>query len=109
MKRMGIDSVRAKIAKVRDTVPVTSWRRVALLFPGVPAATLCAIYKHGREPHGAGVRHALGLPDVAPAPVCPVHGKVHSHVHKPRPSYDEWRAANMPTLLAMVAWAEGER
>lgn len=24
----------------------------------------------------------------------------------PRPTYDDWRAANLPTLLAMVAWAE---
>lgn len=31
---------------------------------------------------------------------------VHSHVHRPRPTYAEWRAANLPKLLAMVAWAE---
>lgn len=53
------------------------WRTVADSFPGVPAATLCAIYKHNREPRKADIRRALGLPITVPAPVCAKCGQVH--------------------------------
>ena len=38
-----------------------TWRQIAGLFPGVSAGTLCDIAK-GREPKGAVIRKALGLP-----------------------------------------------
>ena len=52
---------------------------------------------------------ALGLPVTAPAPVCPVHGVVHTAKRCPKAApldYAAWRTAHLPTLLRMVAWAE---
>ena len=54
-----------------------SWRRVAIEYGSkIPAGTLCAIAK-GREPKKAIHRAALGLPALAPAPVCLKCGAVH--------------------------------
>lgn len=90
------------------------WRKIAEFFPGVPAGTLCAIAK-GRDPKSPAIRAALGLPAFASAPVCPVHGVVHPG-RCPRKTfeqragdYDAWKTRNMPKLLAIVAWAEGQR
>lgn len=94
-----------------------SWRAIAPEFAGVPAATLCAIYKHGREPKKPAVRAALGLPTYAPAPVCPVHGIVHLQacpvaeaapaarpkIKRPRPSYKQ--LAEAYKLLWLLAAA----
>ena len=54
-----------------------SWRRVAAVYGNqIPAGTLCAI-AHGREPKRADHRAILGLPALAPAPVCLRCGEVH--------------------------------
>lgn len=83
-----LSEVRAKIGAAREnggnTVP---WRTVAKDFPGVPAATLCAIYKHNRDPHKAETRAALGLPELGLGRICPVHHRVCDVQHKP-PSPD---------------------
>lgn len=91
-----------------------TWRQIAAHFDGVPAGTLCAIAK-GRDPKSPAIRAALGLPAYASAPVCPVHGVVHQG-RCPRKTfeqraadYDAWKTRNMPKLLAIVAWAEGQR
>ena len=55
---------------------------------------------------------ALGLPVTAPAPVCPVHGVVHTAKRCPKaapPDYDQWRAANMNAIRRVVDWAGGAR
>lgn len=53
------------------------WREIGRKFPGVHPATLCAIYKHGREPKKSETRRALGLPVLQWVAVCPEHGIVH--------------------------------
>lgn len=53
---------------------------------------------------------ALGLPVTAPAPVCPVHGVVHTAKRCPKAApqwdYGEWRRDNLGRLLAIVTWAQ---
>jgi len=73
---MNIQDVQTEIGKYR---PGKTWREIAALpcFQGVPAATLCAIYKHGRVPHNPAYLRILGLPVTAPAPVCRQCGQVH--------------------------------
>ena len=72
------------------------------------AVNLCAIYKHGREPHPNDIRHVLGLSELAPAPVCPRHGVVHvsrrcpADNSKPRPKRRNWRGLCL-TLAGLVA------
>ena len=66
------------------------------------------------RPKSPAIRAALGLPILAPAPVCPSCGVVHVAARcpakrKPVLDYDAWRAANMDKLLSIVNWAEGER
>ena len=68
-----------------------TWRKVAKVYGNkVPAGTLCAIAK-GREPKKPAHRAALGLPALAPAPVCQKCGVVHTakrctaNSDKPRP------------------------
>lgn len=71
-----LEDVRDEIDRFRPNIP---WRVIATFprFQGVPAATLCAIYKHGRDPQNAEYRRILGLPVLAPAPVCARCGVVH--------------------------------
>lgn len=106
-------AIRSRLTAARATG--MTWRKIAEFFPGVPAATLCAIAKHNRDPKSPAIRSALGLPAYASAPVCPVHGVVHQG-RCPRKTfeqraadYDAWKTRNMPKLLAIVAWAEGAR
>lgn len=57
--------VRREIAVEREKIingKLKTWRKVGEAFPGVPPATLCAIYKHGREPEKSWIRESLGLP-----------------------------------------------
>jgi len=56
---------------------IPSWRKLSLLeaYSGIPAGTLCSIAKTGKVPNKW--RERFGLPALAPAPVCPVHGVVH--------------------------------
>src|SRR3989304_3984446 len=72
--------LRAEITRLRESG--LTWRAMARSpFSDIPvprmAACLCAIYKHGREPHQADIRAALGLPITVPIAVCPRHGVVH--------------------------------
>src|SRR3990167_8076495 len=67
----------------------------------------------GKEPHSAHIRAALGLPALAPAPVCPVHGVVHQSKRCPKPTfeencaaYDAWRTASAEAVAAIVQWGE---
>ncbi len=71
-----LDAIRSDLARLRARRIPVPWRKIAERYPGVPAGTLCAIFK-GREPKKHSVRRALGLPDLAPAPVCPDCGQVH--------------------------------
>lgn len=77
-----LSEVRREIAVERETIingKLKTWRKVGEAFPGVPPATLCAIYKHGREPVKSWVRESLGLPAHITIRVvpCPKHGVVH--------------------------------
>ena len=72
--------LRAEITRLRESG--STWRAMARSpFSDIPvprmAACLCAIYKHGREPHQADIRAALGLPVTVAVAVCPLHGIVH--------------------------------
>lgn len=81
-----LDTLKADLLARRATgMP---WRRIAADFPGVPAGTLCAIAK-GREPKGARIRRALGLPAMQPAPVCPRCGVVHVRQCRTVPAWVE--------------------
>lgn len=92
-----LDTLRRVLLERRDAQhPPTPWREIARSYPGVPAGTLCAIAK-GREPHKASVRAALGLPVLAAAPVCPVHGVVHARACRVVP---EWVKAGADWLAA---------
>jgi hypothetical protein len=60
---------------MRDQNPPRRLREIAAMFGvthGVIARALA-----GQEPRDAAIRGLLGLPAMAPAPVCPVHGVVH--------------------------------
>lgn len=104
-------ALRSRLAAARASG--MTWRSIAEFFPGVPAATLCAIAKHNRDPKSPNIRRALGLAAYANAEVCPVHGVVHQgrcpcKTFEQRASeYDAWKARNLPKLLEIVAWAEG--
>jgi len=72
------DAVSNDLSTLRDTYGYT-WRQIACLSPydaiGIPPGTLTSIYKTGVIP--ARWQVPLGLPAVAPAPVCPVCQVVH--------------------------------
>jgi len=72
------DAVSTDLSMLRDTYGYT-WRQIACLAPydavGIPPGTLTSIYKTGVIP--ARWLAPLGLPAVAPAPVCPVCQVVH--------------------------------
>jgi len=60
------------------------------------AAALCALYKHGREPHVNDIRHELGMAEYVSVMVCPLHGVIHEKRcpganPKPRPKRRDWR------------------
>jgi hypothetical protein len=85
-----LDIVREHLVSIRGT-NMTPWREIAQMpeYQGIPAGTLCAIAK-GREPKCAKVRKILGLPILAPAPVCPTCGIPHTKrcpVRKPVPAW----------------------
>jgi hypothetical protein len=63
-----LDTLRGDL--LRKNNQGIGWRDLAENYPGVPPGTLCA-FAHGREPKKPSVRAALGLPVLAPAPVCP--------------------------------------
>lgn len=69
------DTLAASLRSAHDAGQ--SWRDLAKEFRVKPG-TLCRIAKHGYEPKKAAIRAALGLPTLAPAPVCPRHGIVHT-------------------------------
>ena len=104
-----LDTLRSRLTSARATG--MTWRAIADHFPGVPAGTLCAIVKQNRDPKSPTIRQRLGLPAYQSAEVCPVHGVVHTGrcPRKSADTYDAWRVRNMPKLLEMVAWAEGQR
>jgi len=58
--------------------PSMPWREIAKLddYRGIPAGTLCTIAKTGKVP--GRWRKRLGLPELAPAPVCVSCGSVHA-------------------------------
>lgn len=73
---MGVQSLdKAQDALLQLYSTYQSWRAVSKIL-GLPAGTLCAIAK-GREPKKAEHRLALGLPVLAPAPICPACKVVH--------------------------------
>lgn len=60
----------------RDHNQLGTWQAVGAKFGLTPAL----VYRvaHGYEPKKPAIRAALGLPALAPAPVCPRHGVVHT-------------------------------
>lgn len=108
-----LDILKARLAAMRGAG--LTWRKIATEFDGVPAGTLCAISK-GREPRGADIRAALGLPVLLPAPAC-VCGQVHIRTGRcpnaPKPAVPK---RVRPTLaevkrlrwaVAVLGWAVG--
>jgi len=74
-----LDTLRTRLNRLHDRDGL-SWREIASQgeFSGIPAATLHAIARQGREPKNHAHRHALGLPPVAiPVEPCPDCGRVH--------------------------------
>lgn len=75
--------VRRLVAGFRHENPKpTPWRVIAREhYYGIAearmGAALCAIYKHGREPHSNDIRRALGMAEYVSVAVCPLHGIVH--------------------------------
>ena len=103
--------VRTEIARLRESG--LTWRAMAREhYPGIAearmAVNLCAIYKHGREPHPNDIRRALGMAEYAPALVCAIHGVVHvsrrcpADNSKPRPKRRNWRGLAL-VLAGVVA------
>jgi hypothetical protein len=72
-----LDTIQKRLAVLHHTV-MLPWRVIAERpeYLGIPPGMLCAISK-GREPKNNRIRIILGLPVLAPAPVCPTCGKVH--------------------------------
>lgn len=98
-----LDAIRSDLARLRARhIPLT-WREIAERYPGVPAGTLCAIAK-GREPKKHAIRNALGLPDLAPAPVCPHCGRVHQSDVCP-----EQHPRGADSLAPVTVWARRVR
>ena len=58
---------------------------------GITCGTVARILR-GIEPKRADIRRQLGLPELAPAPVCPVHGVVHISRSCPKPDSFERNA-----------------
>lgn len=110
---MNIHEVQTGIRVLREPKDSRwTWRDIANLpeYRGVPAATLCAIYKHGREPQNAAHRRILGLPVLGLGEICPVHGKVCAVKHRPQPTARKPRRTrkarnrwNMRVALAAAA------
>lgn len=61
-----------------------TWRAVGDAY-SVPARTAWRIANTDYEPKSSSLRLRLGLPALAPAPVCPRHGIVHTRKTCPRP------------------------
>lgn len=70
-----LEEIRTRLNKCHKFL---SWREIASMedYEGISHATLSAIAR-GRDPKSPAIRCKLGLPALAPAPVCPVHGVVH--------------------------------
>ena len=64
-------------AKFREMHNSTSWENIGREYK-VSGGLIYRMALQGYEPKDDHVRAALGLPILAPAPVCPVHGVVHT-------------------------------
>ena len=97
------------------------WRVITDEYPDgdyrIPLGTLSRIANDPNyEPRKTQVLKALGLPALAPAPVCAHCGIVHLAKRCPArdrfaenaAEYDAWRAAHASELAGVVAWAEGK-
>lgn len=85
-KNLGVTTNNTKSAALwRDYAALGTWDAVASKY-GVTRAMAFRV-AHGYQPRSAKVRLALGLPALAPAPVCPAHGIVHTgRCPRPRPA-----------------------
>jgi len=80
--------VRRTIAQLRkllleDHEQLKTWREVAKKWK-LPPGSLCRIAETNYEPRDPHLRHTLGLPTLIPAPVCTIHGVVHTMKRCPR-------------------------
>lgn len=74
---MDITSLRKRLWKAyRANSNKGGWRAVAAQY-NVSAAMIYRIANSSYEPKAAWARYHLGLPALAPAPVCPKCGQVH--------------------------------
>jgi hypothetical protein len=83
-----------------------SWRKMTLTGPysGIPAGTLCSIAKTSKVPKKW--RERRGLPALAPAPVCPIHGVVHTgRCPRPRKPRQPWMSGE--ECDERLDWLEG--
>jgi len=112
MSLQTLETVKARLCDERCSLG--SWEAVASK-NGVSVGTVCRV-SSGYAPRKAHIRLALGLPALAPAPVCPRHRVVHQSKRCPKPTfeencdaYDAWLAANAGRMDEMVKWAERKR
>lgn len=77
-----ISEIARRMKKEYDSVK--SWQKVADAW-GVTKPMAYRIALKGYEPKKIIIRHHLGLPALAPAPVCPIHGVVHVSRRCPQP------------------------
>ena len=86
---MNMDKLITEINAKR--LEVTSWESVGNAL-GISGGMAYRIAIQGYEPHDNHIRATLGLPELLPAPVCPIHGVVHVRatcpgVKKPAPRW----------------------
>ena len=98
----GYKSPPARRSEIRVQTPYTNLERLAARYAtgmtwkalgagiGVSAATVRRAVMLGEYPNDNELRRRLGIPELAPAPVCPVHGVVHSHVCKASKMPPQW-------------------
>ena len=79
-----------------DYALLLTWRAVGAKY-GVSAGAVYRLAMQGKEPRKMEIRARLGLPALAPAPVCPVHGVVHARLCHAAPAWvttaADWLAA----------------
>jgi hypothetical protein len=90
---------------------IQNWRRVARIhYPGVPAMT---VWRFATDPtwtpKASKLRHAFGLPHMAPAPVCDMCGEVHVAKSCPKAKRPRRSQASIGVAFAGVGSCECQK
>jgi len=102
---MKLGDIRREIKK--SYKELQDWRKVAKKYDLTPAMAW-RIAVQGYEPKNAQIRLKLGLPSMAPAPVCPYCGVVHVKKHCDRQpvKHRDWYAVDPEELKILLARRE---